>query len=53
MPAIASPVKRNGIGAHHGRHDVTRAVLLPSLRERSLTKYKVAASAERTIGKNR
>jgi hypothetical protein len=35
----------------HGRLDVTGALLLPSLRIQHLTKFKIAAKAESTIGK--
>jgi hypothetical protein len=35
----------------HGRHDVTSALLLPSLRIHDPTKYKMARRGESTIGK--
>jgi hypothetical protein len=35
----------------HGRRDVTNALLLPSLRRHSLTKYKMATSSEATNSK--
>jgi hypothetical protein len=46
----SNPTQLNFIGVQNVRRDVTKVLLLPSLRRHPLTNYKVAASVQKTFG---